>query len=176
MAKQSQMEEELKQIVSELTIELMASGGTYPEGTSEVIALEYPDLYNALGEDCVLAACETVQYSVLPEASAHLQKMFAVFNSRYFADQLPEYEVLVVYDPSFWVGDYEGYPTSGSIDFNNRRIFLAMEQAPEHMLIALIHHMAHAKTGTNDDFDENWLSEMKRLRAVGAPQWDTQLG
>jgi hypothetical protein len=74
--------------------------------------------------------------------------------------------VLAVYD----AGVARDELPSGCVDFLNRQIHIALTQLrDDSMLEALLHHMAHASTMTLDDTDEAWITEMRRLRELGAP-------
>jgi hypothetical protein len=102
-----------------------------PEDTCAAIAEELPDLYVAFGEERVLAACEEIQNSEIPEQSALFQDMFRLFNGKYFDGRLPEYRILVVYDVWFWETQRCGFSpvfppaaeATGFIDFEGRRVF-----------------------------------------------------
>jgi hypothetical protein len=121
-----------RRIAAAMTIVLTDYGGTTPEETCEAIAEDLADLYAEFGEDRVLAICEEIQHSEIPEQSALYQEMFRAFNSQYFAGQLSEYTILVVYDVWFWETECLGvspvHPplagASGFIDFEGRRILL----------------------------------------------------
>ena len=67
---------------------------------------------------------------------------------------------------------YGGSVSSGLIRFEQRKIYLRYTNYPP-MDETLIHEMAHA--ATNDDHDEEWLKEMVRLKAAGAPVPDWEL-
>ena len=157
--------EAMKQIIRELTLELMDYGGTNPEATCEVVAEEHPALYAAVGADRVLALCWEVHESSDPAVSAWLQELFAKFNTRYFRGQLGNYKVLAVYN----AGGASNEPPSGWVDFLNREIHIALTLRSDAMPSMVLHHMAHALTVTLDDTDEAWIAEIRRLRELGAP-------
>ena len=170
--------EGMKRLVAAMTIVLIDLGGTTPGSTCDVIAGDFPNLYHRLGEECILALCEEIQHSEVPEQSAQCQEMFRKFNLRYFAGRLPEYRVFVVYDVWYWETTRCGYqPTfpsafegAGFVDFAQRRIFIRFLPNLSDgwtMAATLLHEMAHAATG--GDHDEYWISEMSRLKLLGAP-------
>ncbi len=170
--------EGMKRLVAAMTIVLIDLGGTTPGSTCDVIAGDFPNLYHRLGEECILALCEEIQYSEIPEQPAQCLEMFRKFNLRYFAGRLPEYRVFVVYDVWYWETTRCGYqPTfpsafegAGFVDFAQRRIFIRFLPNLSDgwtMAATLLHEMAHAATG--GDHDEYWISEMSRLKLLGAP-------
>ena len=164
--------EKLETLVKALTVELMDYGGTNPYATCEVIAEEATELYNLFAEDLVLDWCQHVQRSDIPEESARFQRMFRSFNKTYFAGLLPEYEVLVVYDIDVWAREVSRDPSSGYIDLERRRIFIRLTNPRNLMECTLIHEMAHASG--DPSHGDKWISEMRRLRGLGAPveEWE----
>jgi hypothetical protein len=165
--------DKLGNLVRALTFQLMEYGGTTPEATCDVIAEEAPDLYEAFGNDRVLKMCQVIHYSEIPKVSDRLQERFRAFNTAYFGGQLPEYEVRVVYDANFWGRNPTRFgPSSGEVDCGLRIIFITRMRDP-FMTDALLHHMAHIATGTSDDDDEQWMQEMDRIKALGAPFSDS---
>jgi len=86
--------EEMKKIIRETTIQLMDYGGTVPEATREVVADVHPELWAALGDDQLLTLCREIQGSTHLEESARFQKLFGVFNARYFEGKLDGFTVL----------------------------------------------------------------------------------
>jgi hypothetical protein len=167
----------MKRLVAAMTIVLVDYGGTEPWATCEAIAEDFPDLYDAFGEECVLALCEEIQNSEIPEQSALFQELFRTFNDQYFAGRLPEYRIQVVYDVWYWETERYGYPASpalfeasGFIAFDQRRIlirFLSFLKVGLTMQGVLLHEMAHA--ATDGDHGDNWTNEMLRLKLLGAP-------
>jgi len=169
----------LKRIAAARTILLTDYGGTNPGDTCAVIAEDLPDLYAEFGEKRALALCEEIQHSEVAEQSALYQEMFQAFNVQYFAGQLPDYKILVVYDVWFWETQVFGislpsrrplYEASGFIDFEGRVIlirFLPHLTCGISMVGTLLHEMAHA--ASDGDHGENWQSEMARLKQLGAP-------
>ena len=171
----------LKLLAAALTILLTDYGGTTPRDTCETIAELVPNFYAAFGEDGVLALCEEIQHSEIPEQSAIFQETFERFNRQYFAGRLPDYKVLVVYDVWYWETERCGFPavlapaagSTGFIDFSARQIFVRfMGQFTLGMTMEghLIHEMAHA--ATDGGHGKNWKAEMARLKELGAPITD----
>ena len=116
-----------------------------------------PDLYREFGYSRVVAVCEEIQYSEIPEQSRVLQELFEAFNRQYFAGRLPEYKILVVYDVWYWQTERCGYrpafrpffETPGFVDFPGRQIFiryLARYTRLMTMQQSLIREMADAAT------------------------------
>ena len=158
----------LTELVRAQTIQLMEYGGTTPEATCDVIAQEEPDFCAAFGRDRVLKLCQVLHYSEVPEASSYLQESFGAFNMDYFGGRLPDYEVGVVYDTSFWGRNpCPSEPASGGVDFGLRIIFIA-QMRDRLMIDALLHHMAHLAVGS-DHHDERWIQEVARIQGLGAP-------
>jgi hypothetical protein len=173
--------EGLKLVVAAMTIVLTDYGGTSPEEMCAVIAEEVPDLYAVFGEQRVLAICEDIQHSEIPEQSAVFQEMYRTFNTQYFGGRLPEYRVLVVYDVWYWETQRYGYspvypPAAdafGIIDFEGRRILVRFRPhftSDGSMPGTLLHEMAHA--ATDGDHGNSWKAEMVRLKLLGAPVED----
>src|SRR5262249_4545742 len=144
-------------LAAAMTILIIDCGGTAPPYTIEAIADVAPSLYRACGPERVLAACEAIQNSEIPEQSALFHDMFRQLNSQYFAGRLPDYKILVVYDVWYWETERCGYPplsppvcdATGFIDFVGRQIFirfLAHHTSGCTMQEILIHEMAHAAT------------------------------
>jgi hypothetical protein len=122
----------LRPLAAAMTILLTDYGGTAPRATCEAIEEAAPSLYRAWGYSHVLAVCEEIQHSEIPEQSRLYQRMFQRFNIRYFSGSLPDYIIRVVYDVWYWETERCGYPPSfpyadeavGFIDFTGRQIFL----------------------------------------------------
>jgi len=114
----------LRKLVTDLTLELINSGGTTPQVTCEMIVASAPDLWAKFGRARILSVCEEVQHSELPAESARMQEMFRTFNEKYFAGTLPEYIICVVYDVSFWQGREGTEPSAGFVDFDRQLITL----------------------------------------------------
>jgi hypothetical protein len=159
-----------------MAIVLTGYGGTTPEDACAAVAEELPDLYAAYGKERILAVCEEVQHSEIPEQSA--LEMYRTFNGKYFEGRLPRYRILVVYDVWFWETKRCGFSpcfppaaeATGFIDFEERRIlirFLAFLRCGSTMQESLIHEMAHA--ATDGGHGDNWKAEMLRLKQLGAP-------
>jgi hypothetical protein len=174
----------LRHLAAAMTILLTDYGGTIPSVTCGMIAGDAPTLYRAYGFKRILAVCEEIQFSEIPEQSQLYQRMFQRFNIRYFAGRLPNYKILVVYDIWHWETERLGYPwfdppaceAGGFIDFAGRQIFLRF--LADHifgwsMAEFLTHEMAHA--ATDGAHDANWQTEMTRLKALGAPVRDDDI-
>jgi hypothetical protein len=174
----------LRPLAAAMTILLTDYGGTTPLGTCETIAEDAPTLYRAYGFTRVLAVCEEIQYSEIPEQSRMYQRMFQRFNIRYFAGRLANYKVRVVYDVWYWQIKRCGYPPCfppgceavGFTDFAGRQIFirfLGLGTGGFTMAESLTHEMAHA--ATNGGHGATWQTELARLKGLGAPVWDDDL-
>jgi hypothetical protein len=139
-----------------------------------------PALYREFGDSRVLAVCEEIQYSEIPEQSRLLQELFETFNRQYFAGRLPEYKILVVYDVWYWQTVRCGYlpsfgrplfETPGFVDFPGRQIFIRYLARYTRMLTmpqSLIREMADAATNGKGRLAA-WEAEMARVRRLGAP-------
>jgi hypothetical protein len=131
----------------------------------------------------VLALCEEIQQSEIPEQSALLQETFERFKQQYFARCLPDYKILGVYDVWYWETQRCGYPppsvlpaATGFIDFPARQIFVRyLGQFTIGMTVEghLIDEMARA--ARDGGHGKNWKSEMARLKELGAPATDRDL-
>ena len=135
----------LRQLVTDLTLELINAGGTTPEVTCEIVVARAPDLWAKFGHARILSLCEEVQHSELPVESARMQEMFRTFNEKYFAGTLPEYIICVVYDVSFWQGREGTEPSSGFVDFDRQLITLGYTGKGFEPSV-LLHHMTRAAT------------------------------
>jgi hypothetical protein len=165
----------LRQLVTDLTVELMSWGGTTPKETCEIIAEDAPDLWTQFGAEHIFALVGAVQYSELPAESARLQEAFRTFNDQYFAGRLPKYIVCVVYDVAFWDGRRGGESDSGFVDFDRQLITIGYtgEDSERSMLLF---HMAHAVNPQGTYWDDAWREEIRRLLALGAPVEFVELG
>jgi hypothetical protein len=139
----------LRQLITDLTLELINSGGTTPEVTCEIIVARAPDLWVKFGRARILSLCEEVQHSELPVESARMQEMFRTFNEKYFAGTLPDYIICVVYDVNFWQGRESTVPSLGFIDFDRRLITLGYTGQGFEPSV-LLHHMTCAATPAVD--------------------------
>jgi SprT-like family len=88
------------------------------------------------------------------------RQTFQDLNQRYFDERLPRYQVIVA--PQL-------RHASGRIARRSRRIYL-QPTSPDLLIRLLLHEMAHA--ATNDHHGPLWLTEMRRLQAMGAPVED----
>jgi hypothetical protein len=155
-------------LIQSKTMELMEYGGTTPHATCELIAEEYPELYKAVGGGRVLKLCEVIHYSEIPKFSERLRERFNKFNDAYFNGELPKYDIRVVNAPNFWGMKPWGQPISGYVDFRMQTIFIGRVR-DRFMSNALLHHMIHLATETDDDSQEEFILEAERLKALGAP-------
>jgi hypothetical protein len=172
--------EGLRRLVAAMTILLIETGGTTPEGTCSAIAELAPDLYKTFSPEQVLAACDEIQHSEIAEQSALFQDIFDRFNDRYFAGSLTGYKVLVVYDLWHWETEHAYAPSGrpledgwGYVDFPERRIFIRFVADATTMIETLTHEMAHA--ATNGEHGDAWQTEMARLKQLGAPVSDSDV-
>jgi hypothetical protein len=165
-----QAEAALTPIIKYWIVELMACGGTTPEATCDYIAEEEPDLYNALGHERVRELCEELHRFENTTQSEWYGVRFYQFNREYFDGRLGDYRVRVGYDVDFWLTEPLEELQRSHIDLGEREIILGATQDGGHIMeVQLLHHMAHAATGTSTDDDPRWLQEMERLRDLGAP-------
>ena len=167
----------LRQLVTDLTLELIDCGGTTPKATCKIIAECAPDLWATFGRARILGLCEEVQHSELPLESARMQETFRTFNDKYFAGILPDYIICVVYDVSFWQGREGTEPSSGFIDSDRQLITLGYTGRGSEPSV-LLHHMIHAANpqwGSLSCEDQAFRAEEERLRALDAPV-DNALG
>lgn len=161
----------LEEIISTVTVELMNYGGTTPPQTYDMLVEDFPDLCKLFDRDHLIARCKGIQQAELPDESKRLHELFQAYNHSYFGGRLPSYTVRVVYDVNFWADQYfsNGHflepPSYGYHDQRRRTIFLRNGDFP--IEAVLVHEMAHA--ATTDEHDGEWLEEMRRLQALGAP-------
>lgn len=157
-------------IIKYWIVELMDCGGTSAKATCDFIAEEEPDLYNALGHNRVRALCEELHRAEDSARSEWYSVRLCQFSKQYFDGRLKDYRLRVVYDVSFWTQEPRADVQLGHIDLAGRQIILAFTQNASwyRMECALIHHMAHAATGTTMDDDKRWMQEMARLKSAGA--------
>jgi hypothetical protein len=152
----------------------MDYGGADEESVAEEVREIRPELAAEYGESTLREVAASILHAELPGLSRHFQTLFDEFNVRYFAGKLPVYQVHVVFDlhraakepVSGW------FVSSGLIRFEQLRIYIRYTNDPP-MDETLIHEMAHA--ATNGDHGEEWLKEMARLKAEGAPVPDWEL-
>jgi hypothetical protein len=145
----------------------MDHGGAAPLDTCDAVAEEAPEIFDCFEESYILELCREVQQWELPVESARFQKMYAKFNSRYFAGQLQEYTIRVSYDVNHWIGEASRDAIDGYFVPEGLRIFLRLSFDRRAMIRVLIHEMVHVATGPGHG--ERFISEMKRLKAIGAP-------
>ena len=167
----------LKRLVTAMTILRTDHGETSPAATCTAISVAAPDLYDGFGTETVRALCEQIQHAEVAEQSVLFQEKFQLFNVQYFRGRLPEYRIHVVFDVLFWETERCGYslpfpaPVSplGFIDFKQQQIFIRFRtpSADSTMPGTLIHEMARA--ATDGGHNDNWIREIARLEAAGAP-------
>ena len=168
----------LTSIIKYWIVELLDSGGADPEGTYEFVGEQEPSLRDAVGNERVLALCEDLHRSEDSNQSEWYAARFYQFNKEYFDGGLPEYQVRLVYDVTFWQREPQKELHRSHIDLARRQIILGLTNcADSHRMDALLlHHMAHAATGTIADNDARWRQEMNRLRDLGASVLKEDLG
>jgi hypothetical protein len=98
--------------------------------------------------------------------SAKFQQMFHEFNHEYFAGQLPEYEVRVVFDIAQWAGPEFDDGTLATHQPELRRTFIRFTDCLPQMAAVLIDEMAWLISDCNHS---RYLEEIRRLRKAGAP-------
>jgi hypothetical protein len=165
---------ELLRACAAVALELMDAGGTDEVSVIEWLREIRPELAAEYGESTLREVASSILHAELPKVSQHFETLFGEFNGRYFAGKLPEYQVHVVFDLDRAVNEplYGGAVSSGLILFEERCIYLRYTSSPP-MEGTLIHEMAHA--ATNGEHDQEWLHEMARLKAAGAPVPDWEL-
>jgi hypothetical protein len=139
--------ENLLQVIKAQIVLLMDHGGAAPLDTCDAVAEEAPEIFDCFEESYILELCREVQRWEVPVESARFQKMYAKFNSRYFAGQLQEYKVRVVYDVNFWVGKPPGNAIDGYFVPEGLRIFLRLSFDRRAMIRILVHEMVHVAAG-----------------------------
>lgn len=169
-------EAQLRPSIKYWIVELMDYGGTTPRATRDVVAEEEPDLYRAVGAERVLELCTELHRSRDSAQSEQYAVRFHQFNKEYFGGGLETYRIRAVYDGSFWINEHDNDVPRSQIDLQGKQIILGLTHCSSfcEMDRLLIHHMAHASTGTTADDDSRWVQEMKRLSDLGAPvfEWD----
>jgi hypothetical protein len=138
------------------------------DGVCDAIAEEDLELFEIFGQEFVLRICEEVQESAAPVESARLQAMFDAYNLQYFAGALPRHIIQVVYDVAHWSANPADQESSGAIDHERRTITIGYTHQ-EFEASTLLHFLSHAAHPGSDDSDPRGLSEMDRLRKLGAP-------
>ena len=165
---------ELLRASAEVAVELMDCVGADDVSDVEGLRQIHPELSAEYAESTLREIASSILQAELPGLSRHFQTLFDEFNVRYFAGKLPAYQVHVAFDLHRAAKEpvYRGVVITGLIRLGQRRIYLRYTNSPP-MEGTLIHEMAHA--ATNDDHDEEWLKEMVRLKAAGAPVPDWEL-
>jgi hypothetical protein len=157
-----------------VAVELMDYGVADEISVAEGVREAHPELAAEYGESTLRDLASSILNAELPRLSRHFQTLFDEFNGRYFAGKLPAYQVHVVFDLHRAAKEpvYGASVSSGLIRFEQRRIYLRYTNDLP-MDETLIHEMAHA--ATTGEHDEEWLKEMVRLKATGAPVPDWEL-
>jgi hypothetical protein len=165
--------QQLRERVGATIVELMDGGGTSPIVTYSVLLEESPEILDGLQAQDLIALCDDIQRSEIPEVSRRFQELFREYNGRFFAGRLPDYEVRVVYDIYHWAGSPFRYGDLGIFQPELGRILIRYVSDRPTMVSILIYEMARATT--DDISDGTWLAEMRRLRKAGAPVGNIQL-
>ena len=165
---------ELLRAAAAVAVELMDYGGADELSIAEVLREIRPELAAHYSESVLTEIAWVILNAELPGLSKQFQALFDEFNGRYFSGQLPPYQVHVVFDLHRAAKEpvFRASVSSGLIRFEERCIYLRYTNSPP-MEETLIHEMAHA--ATNGEHDQEWLYEMARLRAAGAPVPDWEL-
>jgi len=155
----------------------MDCGGTFQIQTYKCLLEESPEALDGFPEQELIAICDEIQRSEVPEMSRAFQEVFREFNRQYFARRLPDYEVRVVYDLGYWPGPWPGPSFHegelGSYQREMQRILLRITDSLAQMLSTLIYEMARAASDGHPD--GGWLDELRRLRKMGAPLGNIQI-
>jgi hypothetical protein len=150
-------------------------GSADPLGIAEVLVEEQPQMAAKYSARDIELMAVLIFSSEIPRLSQYFDRLYRKFNDEYFAGRLPEYRVRVVFDLHAFANEpmYKGSVSSGLIRFQERCIYLRYSQTLS-LEGTLIHEMAHA--ATDGDHDNEWLTEMRRLKSAGAPvpDWDLQ--
>lgn len=143
-------------------------GGTDAYSAVEFIREEHPDLELGWGREYIKAVAQSLVGAAIVGLSERFTELFPGFNTRYFGNRLPPYEVRVVFDLHVVAKEpiCMSSVSSGLIRFDERCIDIRYSQEFP-MTAMLVHEMAHA--ATSGEHDEKWLKEMKHLKEAGAP-------
>jgi len=170
---------DLKEKLQRIIIELMDAGGTdgfwaarefLKSQLDPTDQADLEDLVSNVEFERIQAIANEILESELPEMSIRFQKKFDEFNSEYFSMRLPAYTIKVLYD----VGDFHPpVESDGIIDRHRKLIRLRVSESESLMVATLLHEMAHA--ATNGYHEIKWMSEMARLRDLGAPILEFEL-
>ena len=166
--------EELLRACAAITVEFMDAGSADEVSVAEWLSVARPELAAQYDESTLREIACLILHAELPGLSKHFQALFDKFNGQYFGGKLPPYQVHVVFDLHRIAKEpvLGGHVSSGLIRFEERSIYLRYTDSPL-MQGMLIHEMAHA--ATNGEHDQEWLHEMVRLKAAGAPVPDWEL-
>ena len=166
--------DELLRACAEFTVELMDIVGTDEVCVVEVLNEDRPELAAQYKESTLREIACLILHAELPGVSKHFKALFDKFNGQYFGGNLPPYQVRVAFDFHRVANEpiFGNSVSSGLIRFEERCIYLRYTNSPP-MEETLIHEMAHA--ATSGEHDQEWLNEMVRLKAAGAPVPDWEL-
>jgi hypothetical protein len=174
LAATSELDTELFNAMVGIVVELQDCGGANSQDVGDVIADVRSEIVSKFGVQRIKNMAALILRSEIPKFSKAFAIAYYEFNKRYFASQLPEYQVRVVFDLHTATGEpiYRSSVSSGLIRFHSSCIYLRYTQSfPLEQM--LIHEMAHA--ATNGDHGEEWLREMRRLKDAGALVADYEL-
>jgi hypothetical protein len=167
-------DEHLLDIVAHSIVELNDAGGTNTYYAAEFVCEKHPNLEPRWGREYIQAVAQSLVAADIVSLSKRFTELFAEFNTRFFGNRLPPYEVRVVFNLHIVAKEpiLMGSVSSGLVRFDERSIYIRYTE-PTSMTATLVHEMAHA--ATSGKHDERWLEEMKRLKEVGAPLHDADL-
>jgi hypothetical protein len=169
-----QWDEHLLGIVAHSIVELNDAGGTNAYYAAEFVCEEHPDLESRWGREYIQELTQSLMAADIVSLSKHFTELFAEFNTRFFGNRLPPYDVRVVFNLHIVAKEpiLMRSVSSGLVRFDERSIYIRYTE-PTSMTGTLVHEMAHAVT--SGAHDERWLEEMKRLKEAGAPVHDADL-
>jgi hypothetical protein len=157
-----------------MIVELSDYAGTDARSAAECVCDDHPEFEKRWGFRHIQDVAESVLAADILSLSARFTEAFAQFNSQYFSDRLPVYEVRVVFDLHIVANEpiEMGSVSSGLIRYDERCIYLRYTQ-DEPMISILLHEMAHA--ATQSGHDRACINEMKRLKAASASILDCEI-
>jgi hypothetical protein len=165
----SDRDRELFLVTALIVVELQECGYFDAQSTVQFLNWQQPEIISKFGAHNVDQMVRLILRSEIPKLSAAFADMYREFNQRYFEARLPEYSVHVVFDLDEFANEppiYDGSTSDGLIRFEERCIYVRY-MGWRSMEEILIHEMAHA--ATTGDHDQQWLTEMGRLKEAGAP-------
>jgi hypothetical protein len=171
-----QTDRELFLVLALIVVELQECGYFDAQSTVEYLNWQQPEIISKSGAHNVEEMVRLILRSEIPKLSATFAGIYREFNQTYFEARLPEYSVHVVFDLDEFANEppiYDGGQSNGLIRFEERCIYVR-DTGWRSMEETLIHEMAHA--ATTGDHDEEWLTEMRRLKEAGAPvpAWEVE--